>query len=97
MSAPETLTAYPVRGGVCLGCGSAVLRGEHLRDDAEPCLGRPTPPPDGWSYAVTDLGMAVTSDGPDADELARHGFVRYERTPDGMVTTFHPARAGEQS
>jgi len=26
--------------GVCLACGSAVLDGEHLRDDLEPCFGR---------------------------------------------------------
>jgi hypothetical protein len=29
-----------VRNGVCVLCGSAVLNGDHLRDDLPPCYGR---------------------------------------------------------
>lgn len=28
--------------GVCTACGSAVLRGEHIRDDLAPCFGNPS-------------------------------------------------------
>lgn len=38
---PELKSLKPsVKKGVCNLCGSAVLEGEHLRSDLEPCLGR---------------------------------------------------------
>lgn len=34
-----------VKNGVCLLCGSGVLRnGEHIRDDLDPCYGKPSEP-----------------------------------------------------
>lgn len=43
---------FPVHQGVCLGCGSAVLDGEHLESDERysPCFGRPDAP----SLVTTD-------------------------------------------
>lgn len=32
-------SSWPVRNGVCTGCGSAVLDGEHVRSDLPPCWG----------------------------------------------------------
>ena len=40
--AATTTQGEKVRNGVCLLCGSAVLNGEHLRDDLEPCFGATT-------------------------------------------------------
>lgn len=44
------------RNGVCLKCGSALLDGEHLRDDLEPCYGGEVP---SRLYAATVDALAI--------------------------------------